>query len=355
MSEETEGQPAVTARAEVLKEFCTRVLQKLGVPDADAEITADSLVTANLRGVDTHGVMRMTFYTAKLKNGVMKPVVDLTPVKETAATALLDGHHGIGQVVSYRAMQVAIGKAREAGVAWVSVRNSNHLGACAYYSMMALPHDMIGIVLTNASPRLAPTGGIDRLLGNNPWSVAVPAGRHLPVVLDMANSVVAAGKIRIFQKEGKPIPEGWALDAEGVPTTDPAKALKGILLAIGGYKGYGITLMVDLLTGVLADSAYGPRVKGMEVADEVARVAHSFLALDLSAFGDVKSFKERMDSYIEEIKGSRKAKGADAIYLPGELEFIRERERREKGIPLQAKVVEELMALGREYGVPLEL
>ncbi len=355
MAEEAAGGARVMASPKGLKEFCTQLLQKLGVPHQEAEVTADTLVSANLRGVDTHGVMRMTYYTAKLRSGVIKPKVDLTPIRETIATALLDGHDGIGQVISHRAMQIAIRKAKEAGIAYVSVRNSNHLGACAYYSMMALPHDMIGFVFTNASPRLAPTGGTERLFGNNPWSIAVPAGRQLPVVLDMANSVVAAGKIRVFQKDGKPIPEGWALDVDGVPTTDPEKALKGILLAIGGYKGYGITLIVDLLTGVLADSAYGPRVKGMEAENEVAHIAHSFVALNLSAFDEVAAFKARMDSYIGEIKGSRKAKGSDTIYLPGELEFLRERERREKGIPLQAKVAEELRAIGREYGVPIEL
>ncbi len=272
MAEEAAGGARVMASPKGLKEFCTQLLQKLGVPHQEAEVTADTLVSANLRGVDTHGVMRMTYYTAKLRSGVIKPKVDLTPIRETIATALLDGHDGIGQVISHRAMQIAIRKAKEAGIAYVSVRNSNHLGACAYYSMMALPHDMIGFVFTNASPRLAPTGGTERLFGNNPWSIAVPAGRQLPVVLDMANSVVAAGKIRVLQKEGKPIPEGWALDVDGVPTTDPEKALKGILLAIGGYKGYGITLIVDLLTGVLADSAYGPRVKGMEAENEVAHI-----------------------------------------------------------------------------------
>lgn len=355
MAEESGTGTKVMASSEGLREFCTGVLQKLGVSPEEAAITADTLVTANLRGVDTHGVMRLTYYSAKLRSGVIKPRVDLTPVKESIATALLDGHDGIGQVISYRAMQIAIRKAKEAGIAYVAVRNSNHLGACAYYSMMALPQDMIGFVFTNASPRLAPTGGVERLFGNNPWSIAVPAGKGLPIVLDMANSVVAAGKIRVLQKEGKPIPEGWALDAEGVPTTDPEKALKGILLAVGGYKGYGITLMVDLLTGVLANSAYGPRVKGMEAENEVAHVAHSFMAVNVSAFDEVATFKARVDSYIDEIKGSRKAKGTDTIYLPGELEFLREQERREKGIPLQAKVAEELRAIGREYGVPLDL
>ncbi len=354
MAKEAAGSSSVMADHAQLRRFCCEVLQKLGVPPQEADVTADTMVTANLRGVDTHGVMRMTYYTAKLKAGVIRPKVDLTPVRETIATALLDGHDGIGQVISHRAMQIAIRKAKEAGVAYVAVRNSNHLGACAYYSMMALPHNMIGFVFTNASPRLAPTGGTERLFGNNPWSIAVPAGRRLPVVLDMANSVVAAGKIRICQKEGKPIPEGWALDKDGVPTTDPEAALKGILLAIGGYKGYGITLMVDLLTGVLADSSYGPRVKGME-SDEVAHVGHAFMAVDLSAFGEVADFKARMDGYIDEIKNSRKAKGSEVIYLPGELEFLREQERREKGIPLQAKVAEDLRALGRDYGVAIDL
>ncbi|MHB0871537.1 MAG: Ldh family oxidoreductase [Chloroflexota bacterium] len=354
MAEEAAGGARVLARHDRLKGFCSDVLQELGLPRDDAEVTADTLVTANLRGVDTHGVMRMTYYTAKLKAGAIQTRVDLTPTRETIATALLDAHNGIGQVVSYRAMQLAIRKAREAGIAYVAVKNSNHFGACAYYSMMALPHDMIGIALTNASPRLAPTGGTDRLFGNNPWSIAVPAGRRHPVVLDMANSVVAAGKIRICQKEGKPIPDGWALDRDGAPTTDPEAALKGILLAIGGYKGYGITLMVDLLTGVLADSACGPRVKGME-SSEVAGIGHAFMALDLSAFDEVAAFKARMDAYIEEIKSSRKAKGSEVIYLPGEPEYLRTRERMEKGIPLQPKVAEDLRAIGREYGVPIDL
>ena len=175
---------------------------------------------------------------------------------------------------------------------------------------------MIGLAFTNASPRLAPTGGVERLFGNNPWSIAVPCGRKPPVVLDMANSVVAAGKIRILQKEGKPIPEGWALNEYGEPTTDAAEALRGILLAVGGYKGYGITVMMDLLTGVLADSNYGPRVKGMDQDAAPGGVGHSFMAISLAAFTDVAAFKARMESYVDEIKSSKKARGAEVIYVP---------------------------------------
>jgi LDH2 family malate/lactate/ureidoglycolate dehydrogenase len=345
----------VVARHDLLETFCTKVLQRLGVPQEEAAITASTLVTSNLRGVDTHGVTRLPAYVAKLKGGALKPAVTLTTERETIATALLDGHDGIGQVISYRAMQMAIRKAKDAGVSYVAVTNSNHLGACAYYPMMALEHDMIGFTATNASPRLAPTGGVERLFGNNPWSIAVPAGQRPPVVLDMANSVVAAGKIRTFLREGKPIPEGWALNKYGDPTTDPGEALKGILLAIGGYKGYGIILMVDLLTGVLTDSNYGPRVKGIDQEAEPARVAHSFLAIDLAAFTDVAAFKARVDAYIDEIKASKKARGSDVIYLPGEPEHLRVRERREKGIPLHPKVAEELRAVGKDLGIPMDL
>jgi LDH2 family malate/lactate/ureidoglycolate dehydrogenase len=355
MAMEMSASPRVMARHDQLETFCTRVLEKLGVPLQEAEITAVTLVMANLRGVDTHGVLRLPLYAARLKGGAMAPSVNLTTEKETIATALLDGHDGIGQVISHRAMEMAIRKAGVAGVSYVAVKNSNHFGAAAYYPMMALEHDMIGLAFTNASPRLAPTGGVERLFGNNPWSIAVPAGRRPPVVLDMANSVVAAGKIRVLKKDGKPIPEGWALNKYGEPTTDPDEALTGILLAIGGYKGYGITLMVDLLTGVLADSHYGPRVKGLDQAVDPAGTAHSFMAINLAAFTDAATFNARMEAYVDEIKSSKKARGAEVIYVPGEPEHLRVQERIAKGIPLQVKVAEELRAIGKDLGIPIEL
>jgi LDH2 family malate/lactate/ureidoglycolate dehydrogenase len=355
VAEEMPANPTVMARHDRLEAFCAQVLHRLGVPREEAEITARTLVTANLRGVDTHGVTRLPAYAAKLKGGALRPSVNLSIEKETIATALLDGHDGMGQVISYRAMQMAIRKAEVAGVSYVAVKHSNHLGACAYYAMMALECDMIGFTATNASPRLAPTGGAERLLGNNPWSIAVPAGQRPPVVLDMANSVVAAGKIRTLQREGKPVPEGWALNKYGEPTTDAGEALKGILLAIGGYKGYGITLMVDLLTGVLTDSNFGPRVKGIDQDAEPAGIAHSFMAIALAALTDVAAFKARMDAYIDEIKSSRKARGTEVIYLPGELEHLQAQERTAKGIPLPMKVAEQLRAIGMDLGLPISL
>jgi LDH2 family malate/lactate/ureidoglycolate dehydrogenase len=353
--EKTDEKKSITAGHQVLSAFCMQVFEKLGVPHADAMITSDAIVGSNLRGLDTHGVLRIPVYAAKLKGGFINARLNLSPLRETAATAIIDGGNGLGQVIGYRAMEIAIRKAREVGVSFVSVRNSNHFGTCAHYSMMALPQNMIGIALTNASAQIAPTGGAQKMLANNPWSVAVPAGKRLPVVLDMANSVVARGKIRLAAKEGRSIPNDWAVNQNGEPTTDPKEALAGLLLPIGGYKGYGITLMVDLLTGVLANSGYGPRVEGLDIVEAISGVGHSFLAVDISAFDDVTAFKARVDGYIDEIKGSRKAKGVEEIYLPGELEFLKERERRQEGIPLHINVVKDLRAIADEMGIALDL
>lgn len=349
---EVNGKETIIARHEALMEFCTGVFEKLGVPDEDACIVSDAIVGSNLRGVDTHGVIRMLVYSAKLKGGFVNPRPNLRSLRETKGTALIDGDNGCGQVVGYRAMETAIHKAREVGVSCVSVRNSNHFGTGAHYSMMALPQDMIGLAFTNASAQIAPTGGAEKILGNNPWSVAVPAGKHFPVVLDMANSVVARGKIRMAAKEGRPIPPAWAVNKDGEPTTDPKAALEGLLLPVGGYKGYGITLMVDLLTGVLANSSYGPRVQGLDIVEAIGGVGHTFIAVDIAAFDDVAEFKARMDAYIDEIKGSKKATGVDVIYLPGEPEFLKEQERRRKGIPLHINIVKDLRKIADETGVP---
>jgi LDH2 family malate/lactate/ureidoglycolate dehydrogenase len=353
MSESNEKEKIIV-KPETLMTFCTEVFEKLGVPHEDALIAADAIVGCNLRGVDTHGVIRMLVYSAKLKGGFVNPKPNLRPLRETKGTALLDGGNGFGQIVGYRAMEIAIKKAKEVGVSCVSVRNSNHFGTCAHYSMMAPPKDMIGLAFTNASAQIAPTGGAEKMLANNPWSIAVPAGKHFPVVLDMANSVVARGKIRQAAKEGRSIPPEWAVDKNGHSTTDPKAALEGFLLPVGGYKGYGITLMVDLLTGVLANSAYGPRVQGLDIVEAIGGVGHTFMAIDVAAFDDVAEFKARMDAYIDEIKGSKKATGVDVIYMPGEIEFLKV-EGRQKGIPLHINIVKDLRKIAQENGVPLDL
>ena len=352
---ETAGKDTLAVGHETLLAFCVGVFEKLGLPREDAQIAADAIVGSNLRGVDTHGVIRMLVYSKKLKGGFVSAKPKLTPVRETKGTALIDGGNGLGQVVGYRSMETAIRKAKDVGVSCVTVRNSNHFGTCAHYSMMALQKDMIGLAFTNASAQIAPTGGAQKVLANNPWSVAVPAGQRFPVVLDMANSVVARGKIRMAAKEGKPIPPDWAVDKNGMATTDPKAALEGFLLPVGGYKGYGITLIVDLLTGVLADSCYGPRVQGLDTVEAIGGVGHTFMAVDVAAFDDIAAFKTRMDDYIGEIKDSKKAAGVEQIYLPGELEFLKEQERRRTGIPLHVNIIKDLKAIADETGVLLPL
>lgn len=228
---------------------------------------------------------RMLVYSAKRKGGFINPKPNLRIVKETPATALIDGGNNLGQVVGCRAMETAIQKAKAVGVSFVSVRNSNHFGTCAHFSMMALGNNMIGMAFTNALAQIAPTGGVDKLLANNPWSIAVPSGKKFPIVLDMANRVVARGKIRLAAKEGRSIPLGWAVTKDGEPTSDPNAALEGLTLPVGGYKGYCITLMVDMLSGVLADSCYGPRTKGMDIVDDIAGIGHAFVAIDIKPIG----------------------------------------------------------------------
>jgi LDH2 family malate/lactate/ureidoglycolate dehydrogenase len=331
---ETNVKETIIAKPETLMTFCTGVFEKLGVPHEDALIAADAIVGSNMRGVDTHGVIRMLVYSAKLKGGFVNPKPNLRPLRETKGTALIDGGNGFGQIVGYRAMEIAIKKAREVGVSCVSVRNSNHFGTCAHYSMMAPPQDMIGLVFTNASAQIAPTGGAEKMLANNPWSVAVPAGKRFPVVLDMANSVVARGKIRQAAKEGRSIPPEWAVDKNGRATTDPKAALEGFLLPVGGY---------------------GPRVQGLDIVEAIGGVGHTFMAIDVAAFDEVAEFKARMDAYIDEIKGSKKAAGVEVIYMPGEIEFLKVQERRQKGIPLHVNIVNDLRKIAEDTGVPLGL
>ncbi len=231
----------------------------------------DSMIEANLRGVDTHGITRMLcVYVERIQKGVMSAKSNLDVVRERTSTALIDCHNSIGQVGADRAMRMTIEKARKTGVAFSAVSHSNHYGMAAYWAMMALPHGMIGFSSTNAPAAMAPTGGRTAMFGTNPFAVAIPAGRELPVVLDLATTVVARGRINLYAKQDKPLEPGWAFDERGVPTTDPHTALKGLLAPIGGYKGYGITLAMDFLCGMLTGSNYGAHFPGF-LADNMSR------------------------------------------------------------------------------------
>ncbi len=346
-----------------LRAFCDEVLAKLKVPRPDAAIVTDVLVLADLRGIESHGVARLGRYVTGLKEGYMRPTDESTIVRETKATALIDGGQSLGQVVGKKGMDLAIKKAKETAVGIVSVRNSNHYGIAGYYSLMALDHDLLGISLTNAAPLVVPTFGRTAILGTNPISLTAPTDKETPFVLDMATSTVPRGKIEVYERLGKPIPHGWAVDETGKSTTIPsavltalAKRLGGGLLPLGGegeelggHKGYGLALLVDVLSGVLSGAATGLAVYADEKRPDVG---HFFMALDPAAFRPLDEFKRDMDRLARELKDSPKAHGQSRIYVAGEKSFARVEKYRREGIPLGSKVVENLKKIGGELGVP---
>jgi LDH2 family malate/lactate/ureidoglycolate dehydrogenase len=341
--------------AERLQGWTQEVFRKIGVSEEDAALLADSLIEANLRGVDTHGITRMLcVYVERIRKGVVSAKSDLVVVREKASTALIECHNSIGQVGAAHAMRTAIEKAAKTGVAFTAVTHSNHYGMAAYWAMMALRHGMIGFSATNAPAAVAPTGGCQAMFGTNPFAIAIPAGRELPVVLDLATTVVARGRIVLHAKQNKPLESGWAYDHRGVPTTDPHTAMKGLLAPIGGYKGYGIMLAVDLLCGVLTGSNYGTHFPGF-LADNMVDptdVGSVFAAINIDSFMDLPEFTATMDKALQEIRTSPRAEGVKRIYIPGEIESEMKAERLANGIPIPEAVVEDFVALGRELAVP---
>lgn len=367
MTEETR----VRVESDALKRFCVRVLRRMGVSEDDAGITADVLVSADLRGTSSHGVARLRRYVNGLRNGMMIARPDTEVVAETPTTLVIDGGGGLGQPVSFRAMERAIEKAEAYGTGAATVRNSNHYGIAGYYAMMALDHDCIGVSMTNASVLVVPTFGRDAMLGTNPISVAAPAGREWPFVLDMATSTVPRGKLEVYQRLEKSIPPGWATDETGEPTADTERVLKNLkeragggLLPLGGagellggHKGYGLTLLVDILCGVLPGAAYANLVypKDEEGNPLPSAIGHFFAAWRVDAFRPVDTFKEAMDDLQQRLKKAPKAEGQNRIYIHGEKEYEQADENARRGVPLNPKVVADLETLGDELDVEYDL
>lgn len=338
--------------------FAEAVLRKLDVPEQDARVTARILLDADLRGVESHGMAHLVdFYVRRLQRGEINPRPNVRTVSETTAAATIDGDRGLGFVVGHRAMQLAIEKAKSAGVGWVAVANSTHYGAGAYYAMLALEHDMIGVSLSTGGRLMAPPGGSGRAVGLNVLSVAAPTPKGFPYVLDMATSVVAAGKLEIARRRGQPIPEGWAIDAEGKPLTNPAKLHPdGMMLPLGGspltgaFKGFGLTLMVDILAGALSGFGTSAEIDAGRIA------AHCFGALRIDAFVPLEQYMQRVGTMIDAIKRTPTLEGVDEIHIPGELEHaLAEQHRAEGRVPLHPAVVEGFRAAAEELGVPFDL
>lgn len=347
-----------------LYSFAQQVFLKMGCSNKDAEIAAGSLLSADIRGVDSHGIARLSGYVRlwEVKRVNAKPQLKI--VHETPSTAVVNGDAGLGLVVAPFAMQIAIDKAKDCGTGWVSVKNSNHFGIAGKHAMMALSHDMIGIAMTNASALVAPTYSAERLLGTNPIAVAVPSGNEQPFVADFATSAASKGKLEILQRKNGTVPEGWAQTKNGEYSTDPHLLEKGgALLPLGGnkdrgsHKGYALGSIVDIFSAVLSGANYGPWVPPfpafLSLLDDMPGegIGHFFGAMKIDAFRPAKDFKKDMDQWIQRFKSAKTVDGQQRVYIPGEPEKEMEEKRLENGIPLDEKVIEDLKRLAVKFDI----
>lgn len=332
--------------------FARALLAAHGVPDADAAVVANCLVRADLRGVDTHGLVRLPGYLDRVRRGLVNPNPELSPLRVTPAAASLDGQNGFGFVVGTRAMQEAIAMATDFGIGIVSARRSTHFGMAACYVLQALEAGFVSLVFSNASPAMPPWGGRGALLGTNPLAAGAPGGRLGPFLLDMSPAVAARGKIRRAARRGERIPLGYALDPAGRPTTDPEAALHGVVLPIGDFKGSGISMLMDIFGGVLSGAAFAGEVGDQYKAfDRPQNVGHFFLAMKPDLFIPQEEYRARMDTLVERVHACPKAEGFDEILLPGEPEARQEQIRRRSGIPYAGSEIDSLQEEARRAGV----
>ena len=340
-----------------LTAFVRRAFAAAGVPEADAKILAELMVEADLRGSDTHGVIRLPLYVRRIRAGGVNPTPNIRVVSERPSAALIDGDNGMGHLVMRRAAQLAIEKAQKTGIGWVGARMSNHAGPAALYATMPLSHDMIGLYFAvGSNNHLPPWGGSETLLGTNPMAVAVPTQDEPPVVLDMAPTVAAYGKVRLKAQRGEPMPVGWMIDRDGKPLTDAKRADEGYLLPIGDYKGYGLSLIIGILSGALNGAALGRDV--VDFVKETAKptnTGHAVAAIAVETFMPPEAFKRAVDAVIRDIRNSRRLPGVARIFLPGEQSHAKFLERSANGVPMPKPLRESLDTLARELNVaPLE-
>lgn len=340
---------------DLLLDFATAAYARAGMAEPDAYLAADTLVQADLWGHQSHGVLRLPWYVARLRAGVCDPVAQPELVVDAGAIAVMDGHDAMGQVLTARAMEDAIRRAKAHGIGAVALRRSNHFGTAMYFTLMAARAGCVGFLSTNASPAMAPWGGRRKTVGTNPWSWAAPAGALAPMVLDIANTGVARGKIYLARQKGQPIPEGWAITAEGAPTTDPAEAIDGIILPMAGHKGYAIAVMMDMLSGVLTGSAFGTGVHGPYQTEQRSGAGQFMIALDIAAIQPLAEFNARMEGYIAELKSVPLAQGFDEVVYPGELEARNDARHRAEGLSLPPDTLADLRKLADELGLTQQL
>ncbi len=351
---------------EVIEEFVIRGLEQAGVPRGDASIVADVLVQADKFGIDSHGVNRLKpIYLDRIKAGIQNPVTHVEIVREGPTTAVVDGHNGMGQVISCKSMGLAIEKAKKYGMGMVAVRNSNHYGFAGYYSLMAVRENMIGITGTNARPSIAPTFGVENMLGTNPMTFAMPSDEAFPFMLDCATSVAQRGKIELYARLGKALPAGWVIDENGNSKTDAREVLKDLNAGLGaltplggtgeetgGHKGYGYATVVEILSAALQQGSFLTMLLGKKDGKQTAfSLGHFFIAIDVNAFTDPSDFKKTTGDVLRELRASRKMPGQSHIYTAGEKEYLTWMERKVKGLPFNEDLLKEFRGICIDYGL----
>jgi len=356
----------VRVPVEMIRRFMVDVFVGVGVPKEDAEVCAEVLITSDLRGIESHGVGRLKMYYDRIKTGQQFPVTNPRVVKEGPTTAVMDGGHGMGHIVAHRAMQLAIDKARAYGLGAVAVRNSTHFGIAGYYALMAVHENMIGLAFTNARPSIAPTFGVEPMLGTNPIAFGAPTDEDCPFLYDGATSIIQRGKIEVLDRAEKPTPEGWVIDRKGDSATDSAEILRGLVAGthallplggfgekMGGYKGYGLATIVEILSAALAGGSYLKELSGFDEKGERThfKVGHLFMALDVAHFIPLERFKAITGNIVRELRASHKAPGESRIFTAGEKEWeIGERIRAE-GIPVNPNLQRNLEIMRDELGL----
>jgi len=350
---------------EVLREFSTRIFLHFGVPKADAAQAADVLASADLRGIDSHGVARLTSYFELLSEGLINPTPKIKILRSTPSTATLDGDNGLGLVVGPQANEIAMDMAGKAGSGWVSICNTNHFGIAGYYVLQALKRDMIGWAMTNSTKLVTPLWGAERMLGTNPIAIGFPGKDEPAIVIDMATCAAAYGKIEMARRRGQPIPQGWGIDNKGRGTTNPDDIVAGgALLPLGsdrergGHKGYGLAVMVDILCGALSGANWGPFTPPFALRQEIPSrsvgkgIGHFFGAMRIDGFIEADEFKRQIDDYVRTFRATKPAPGTNGPLIPGDPEREAEKVRSEQGVPLIMPVVEELRVISRKIGIP---
>lgn len=358
---------AVWVPFDIMEDFMKDVFIGIGVPPDEAALCADVLITSDKRGIDSHGIGRLKpiYYDRIVHDKIQLPVTEVEVVRDRMATAVVDGHHGMGMVASYRCMEMAIEKAKKYGIGVVVIRNSTHYGIAAYYPMMACENGMIGMSCTNARPSIAPTFGVENMLGTNPLVFAMPTDEDFVFTNDYATSISQRGKIEKYARDGKELPAGWVIDNNGKTKTDAKEVLKDLIAGeaalvpvggigeeSGGYKGYGYATVVEILSSALQQGSFMKELAGFEDGKKVPyKLGHFFMAIDIESFTDIESFKKTTGDILRELRASRKAPDSERIYTCGEKEYIAWLDRKDKGVPVNSELQEQIITMRNELGL----